>query len=70
MASETWLFYIWWISAAFSTLLAKRMRPTKTNAHTHVNGTDVETRKDAVTQNTCAKQINNFNRQWSVERGR
>jgi hypothetical protein len=29
-----------------------KMQPTNPNAHTHVNGTDVETHGNAVTQNT------------------
>ena len=33
------------------------MQPTNPNAHTYVNGTDVETHGNAVTQNTFLKQF-------------
>ena len=34
-----------------------KVQPTNPNAHTHVNGTDVETHGYAVTYNTFVKQF-------------
>ena len=59
------------------------MQPTNPNAHTYVNGTDVETHGYKVTQNTFLKQYLNMNslvyfslvtipvhrRLWNMEEG-
>ena len=54
--SEVWINFCRPVGT-YSILKKTRCSPTNPNAHTYVNGTDVETHGYAVTQNTFLKQF-------------